>query len=102
MRKNSKTYPLSNFPLTFNAGLHLFSCIFICVFIDGMIFFCANLSMILKNELLKNDSLPHNLIKEKLIDLIKLSFQRKSLPFFVCNERNAFFTSKHQTRCKVW
>ena len=36
---------------------------------------------------------PHNLIKEKLNDLIEWSFERESLPYLACNERNAFFTS---------
>ena len=34
----------------------------------------------------------NNLIKEKLNDLIELSFEREGLPYLACNERNAFFT----------
>ena len=35
-------------------------------------------------------SLPHNLIKDKLIDLIERTFQRKCSPYLACNDRNAF------------
>ena len=38
-------------------------------------------------------TLPHNLIKEKLIDLIEWKFQREGSPYLACNERQAFFTS---------
>ena len=47
-------------------------------------------------------TLPHNLIKEKLNDLIEWSFEREGLPYLACNERNAFFTSEHQNRFKLW
>ncbi|MEW8512930.1 MAG: hypothetical protein AB2608_19005 [Candidatus Thiodiazotropha sp.] len=47
-------------------------------------------------------TLPHNLIKEKLNDLIEWSFKREGLPYLACNERNAFFTSEHQNRYKLW
>ena len=42
--------------------------------------------------------LPHNLIKDKLTDLIeKKTFQREGSPYLACNVRNAFFTSaKHK------
>ena len=39
-------------------------------------------------------SLPHNLIKDKLIDLIQITFNREDSPYLACNDRNAFFTSK--------
>ena len=35
-------------------------------------------------------TLPHSLIKDKLIDLIKRTFQREGSPYLVCNDRNAF------------
>ena len=38
-------------------------------------------------------TLPHNLIKDKLIDLIERTFQREGSPYLACNDRNAFFTS---------
>ena len=37
-------------------------------------------------------TLPHNLIKDKLIDLIERTFQREGSPYLACNDRNAFFT----------
>ena len=39
-------------------------------------------------------TLPHNLIKDKLIDLIERTFQKEGSPHLACNDRNAFFTSK--------
>ena len=39
-------------------------------------------------------TLPHNLIKDKLIDLIERHFQREGSPYLACNDRNAFFTSE--------
>ena len=35
-------------------------------------------------------TLPHNLIKDKLIHLIERSFQREGSPYLACNDRNAF------------
>ena len=37
-------------------------------------------------------TLPHNLIKDKLIDLIERIFNREGSPYLACNDRNAFFT----------
>ena len=39
-----------------------------------------------------NTTSPHNLIKDKLIDLIEITFQREGFPYLKCNDRNAFFT----------
>ena len=39
-------------------------------------------------------TLPHNLIKDKLIDLIEKPFQREGSPYLAFNDRNAFFTSE--------
>ena len=38
-------------------------------------------------------TLPHNLIKDKLIDLIERTFNREGSPYLACNDRNTFFTS---------
>ena len=38
-------------------------------------------------------TLPHNLIKDKLTDLIERTFQRECSPYLARNDRNAFFTS---------
>ena len=37
---------------------------------------------------------PHNSIKDKLIDLIEITFQREDSPYLESNDRNAFFTSE--------
>ena len=37
-------------------------------------------------------TLPHNLIKEKLINLIEWTFKREGSPYIACNERQAFGT----------
>ena len=39
-------------------------------------------------------TVPHNLIKDKLIDLIERTFQREGSPYLACNDRNAFSTSE--------
>ena len=38
-------------------------------------------------------TLPHNLIKDKLVDLIERNFQREGSHYIACNDKNAFFTS---------
>ena len=47
-------------------------------------------------------TLPHNLIKEKLINLIEWTFKREGSPYIACNERQAFFTSEDRKRYKLW
>ena len=47
-------------------------------------------------------TLPHNLIKEKLINLIEWTFKREGSPYIACNERLAFFTSEDTKRYKLW
>ena len=39
-------------------------------------------------------TLTHNLIKDKLIDLIERTFQREGSPYLACNDRNEFCTSE--------
>ena len=39
-------------------------------------------------------TLPQNLIKDKLIDLIERTFNREGSPHLACNDRNTFFTSE--------
>ena len=39
-------------------------------------------------------TLPHNLIKDKRIDLIEITFQREGSPYLACNDRNAFLLRK--------
>ena len=47
-------------------------------------------------------TLPHNLIKDKLIDLIGRTFQREGSPYLACNNRNAFFTSEKPKKYHAW
>ena len=47
-------------------------------------------------------TLHHNLIKEKLINLIQWTFKREGTPYIDCNERQAFFTSEDTKRYKLW
>ena len=49
-------------------------------------------------------TLPHNLIKEKLLDLIERTFYKKEGELYLaCNDKNAFFTSKdHHKGYHLW
>ena len=47
-------------------------------------------------------TLPHNLIKDKLTELIKQTFKREGSLYFACNEKHAFFTSEQPKRFKLW
>ena len=47
-------------------------------------------------------TLPHNLIKEKLINLIEWTFKREGSPCIAYNEIHAFFTSEDTKRYKLW
>ena len=47
-------------------------------------------------------TLPHNLIKEKLTELIEQTFNRESSLYLACNDKNAFFTSEQPKRSKLW
>ena len=46
--------------------------------------------------------MPHNLIKEKLTELIEQTFNREGSPYLACNDKNAFFTSEQPKRYKLW
>ena len=47
-------------------------------------------------------TLPHNLIKDKLIEIIERTFQREGSPYLACNDRNAFFTSEKPKQYHAW
>ena len=47
-------------------------------------------------------TLPHNLIKEKLINLIEWTFEGEGSPCVACNERQAFFASGDTKRYRFW
>ena len=40
-------------------------------------------------------TLPHSLIKDKLIELIERTFNREGSPYIACNDRNAFLPQKN-------
>ena len=46
--------------------------------------------------------MPHNLIKNKLVDLIERTFQREGSIYIACNDRNAFFTSDAVRNYNLW
>ena len=48
------------------------------------------------------NTLPHNLIKDKLVDLIERTFQREGSLYIACNDRNAFFTSDAVRNYNLW
>ena len=47
-------------------------------------------------------TLPHHLIKDKLIDLINLTFIRENTQYLACNEECAFFTSDVYNNHNLW
>ena len=47
-------------------------------------------------------TLPHNLIKEKLLDLIERAFKSYVSLCLACNDRKAFFTSSNQSQYTLW
>ena len=47
-------------------------------------------------------TLPQNLIKDKLIDLIERIFHREGSPYLACNDRNALFTSGKPKKYYAW
>ena len=47
-------------------------------------------------------TLPHNLIKEKLTELIEQTFNREGSLYLACNDRNALYTSEQPKRYKLW
>ena len=47
-------------------------------------------------------SLPHNIIKEKLKELIEQTFNREGSHYLACNENRAFFTFEQPKQYKLW
>ena len=47
-------------------------------------------------------TLPHNLIKEKLTELIEQTFNREGSLYLACIIKNALFTSEQPKRYKLW
>ena len=46
--------------------------------------------------------MPHNLIKDKLTELIEHTFNREGSLYLACNDKNPFFTSEQPKRYKLW
>ena len=47
-------------------------------------------------------TLPHNIIKEKLTELIEQTFKREDSLNLACSDKNAFFTIEQPKRYKLW
>ena len=47
-------------------------------------------------------TLPHNLIKEKLTELIEQTFNREGSLYLACNDKNAFLTPEQPKRYTLW
>ena len=47
-------------------------------------------------------TLPLNLIKDKLIDLMERTFNREGSPYLECSNKNAFFTSEKSKKYHAW
>ena len=47
-------------------------------------------------------TLPHNLVKHILINLIESTFQREGSPYIACNARNVFLTSEQLKKYNAW
>ena len=47
-------------------------------------------------------TLPHNLIKDKLTELIEQTFNREGSIYLACNDKNALFTSEQPKQYTLW
>ena len=47
-------------------------------------------------------TLPHNLIKEKLTELIEQTFYKDGSVYLACNENHAFLTSEQPKQYQLW
>ena len=47
-------------------------------------------------------TLPHNLIRNQLVDLIEITFRREEAVYLVCNEDCAFFASEGHKKYDLW
>ena len=47
-------------------------------------------------------TLPHNLIKEKLTEIIEQTFYREGSIYLACYDKNPFFTLEQPKRYKLW
>ena len=47
-------------------------------------------------------TLPHNLIRNQLVDLIENTFRREEALYLACNEEHAFFASEEHKKYDLW
>ena len=47
-------------------------------------------------------TLPHNLIRNQLVDLIENKFRREEALYLACNEERAFFASEEHKKYDLW
>ena len=47
-------------------------------------------------------TLPHNLIRNQLVDMIENIFRREGVLYLACNEERAFFASKEHNKYDLW
>ena len=47
-------------------------------------------------------TLPHNLIRNQLVDLIENRFRREEALYLACNEERAFFASEEHKKYDLW
>ena len=47
-------------------------------------------------------TLPHNLIRNQLVDLIEKTFRREEALYLACNEEHAFFASEEHKKYDLW
>ena len=47
-------------------------------------------------------TLPHNLIRNQLVDLIENTFRHEESLYLACNEEHAFFASEEHKKCDLW
>ena len=64
--------------------------------------FCSliSISILFRNTLYT--TLPHNLIRDRLVDFIERTFQREGSLYIACNDKNAFFTSDAVRYYNLW
>ena len=47
-------------------------------------------------------TLPHNLIRNQLVDLIEITFRREEVLFLAYNKEHAFFASEENKKYDMW
>ena len=55
-----------------------------------------------EEDVLLYTMLPHNLIRNQLVDLIEYTFRREEVLYLACNEERAFFSSEERKKYNLW